>query len=123
MRAIGGADLDEPRAGLPHDVGNAERAADLDQLAARDDDLAPAGERAEHQQHGRGVVVDDGGGFGAGQLAQQLLDERVAIAAPARGEIEFEVDRGAQRLRDSAARLHPAAPRGRDWCAARCRSG
>ena len=40
-RAVGGADLDQPRAGLRDDLGDAEAAADLDQLAARDDDLAP----------------------------------------------------------------------------------
>ncbi len=39
MRAVRGADLDELRAGAAHDVGNAERAADLDQFAARDDAL------------------------------------------------------------------------------------
>ena len=40
MRAVGGADLDQPAAGARHDVGDAEGAADLDQLAARDDHLA-----------------------------------------------------------------------------------
>ena len=44
-RAVGRADLDEARARRAHDVGDAERAADLHQLTARDDDLAPAGER------------------------------------------------------------------------------
>ena len=61
---------------LAHDVGNAERAADLDQLAARDDHFAPVRERVEHEQHGGGVVVDDGRGLGAGQFAQQALDDR-----------------------------------------------
>ena len=39
--AVGGADLDQPRARLRDHVGDAEAAADLDQLPARDDDLAP----------------------------------------------------------------------------------
>jgi hypothetical protein len=37
--AVGGADLDQLRPGALHDVRHAEGAADLDQLAARDDDL------------------------------------------------------------------------------------
>jgi hypothetical protein len=42
-----------------HDVGHAEGTADLDQLAARDDHLAPGRQRGQHQQDGGGVVVDD----------------------------------------------------------------
>ena len=41
MRAIGGADLAEARAAPREDVGNAERSADLDQLAPADDDFLP----------------------------------------------------------------------------------
>ena len=45
---------------LRHDVGDAEAAADFHQLAARDDDLATAGERGQYQyQSRRRVVVDD----------------------------------------------------------------
>ena len=105
MRAVGGADLDQLRAGARHDVGHAERAADLDQLAARDDRLAPARERVEHEQHRGGVVVDDGRVLGAGQFAQQAAHMIVALAAPAAAEIEFERhrvahgrDRGFDRL-------------------------
>jgi hypothetical protein len=38
--AVGGAHLGEPRAALGHDVGHAEAAADLDELAARDHRVA-----------------------------------------------------------------------------------
>ena len=34
MNAIGRPNLDQVRAGLPHDIGNAEAAADLNQLCA-----------------------------------------------------------------------------------------
>ena len=61
----------QPAPALRHDVGHAEGAADLDQLAARDRHLAAARQRVEHQQHRGGVVVDDGRGLGAGQLAEQ----------------------------------------------------
>ena len=83
MRAIGGADLDQSAAGAGHDVGNAEGAADLDQLAARDDDLAPVGQRVQHQQHGGSVVVDGGRGLGAGEPQQPGGDVIVTLAARA----------------------------------------
>ena len=97
MRAVGGADLDQPRAGARHDVRHAERAADLDQLAARHDRLAAARQRVEHEQHRGGIVVDDGRVLGAGQFAQQAAQVVVALAALAVREIEFERDRVAHR--------------------------
>jgi hypothetical protein len=42
-RAIGGADFAEQRAAFVHDVGDAEAIADLDQLAAGDDDFGAFG--------------------------------------------------------------------------------
>ena len=50
-RAVRRPDLDEPRARAGEHVGDAEAVADLDQLAARDDDLAALGERGEREQH------------------------------------------------------------------------
>ena len=105
MGAVGGADLDQPAAGAGHDVGDAEGAADLDELAARDDDLAAGGQRRQHQQHGGGVVVDRGRGLGAGQAMQPGRDVIVALAAAAAREIVFQRgrrahgrDRGLDRL-------------------------
>ena len=46
-RAVRRADLDELRAGRGHDVRDPELAADLDQLAARDEDLLALRERRE----------------------------------------------------------------------------
>ena len=106
MGAVGGADLDEPRAGAGHDVGHAEGAADLDQLAARDDGLAPLGQRVERQQHRGGIVVDDGRVLGAGQLAEQaaqMTASRSPRRPPARSNssasaLRMAVDRGLDRL-------------------------
>jgi len=68
-----------------------ECAADLDELAARNDHLAPAGERRQREQHGRRVVVHHRRGLGPGELAQQAFDDAVAVAAPARDQIELQV--------------------------------
>jgi hypothetical protein len=95
--AVGGAHFNQLDARALHDVGNAERAADLDELTARHHDFAPVGQRVQHQQHGGGVVVDDGGGLGAGQFAQQIVDEVIAVASPARVQVEFQIGRRGQR--------------------------
>ena len=110
--AVGGADLDERRAGLRDHVGHAEAAADLDELAARDHDLAArAGERRGGEQHRGGAVVDGERRLGAGQLGEQRLDVVMArTAAPARGvPLERRValrgagDRLARRRRERRA--------------------
>ena len=74
--------LDQARAGAGEHVRDPEAVADLDQLAARDDDLAALGERGESEQHRGGVVVDDDRGLGAGQPPQQRCE--VILARPAR---------------------------------------
>ena len=66
-RAVGRADLDERHPGLGDDLGDPERPADLDELAAADD--RRAAERGHGEQDGRRAVVDGEGGLGAGQLA------------------------------------------------------
>src|SRR5438094_5377065 len=92
VRAVGGTDLAQDGAAAQHDVRNAELAADLDQLAARDDDFFAVRERLEGQQYGRGVVVDDqrvlggrqpsvrepGQGRIGGHTAHELVDGRQA---------------------------------------------
>ena len=88
-------DLDEPRAGVCEHVGNPEAVADLDQLAARDDDLVTFRERSKREQHRRGVVVDDERRLGAGQAAQQRSQVILAGAARAGGEVVLEVGKAA----------------------------
>ena len=92
VRAIGCPDLHNPRPRPSHDVGNPERAADLDQLAARHDRITAACERAKRQQDGaRGVVHDERVGR-TGQLDQQVAADRVT--GPARAAAEVVLERG-----------------------------
>ena len=100
MGAIGGADFAQTRAAARHHIGQSKRTADFDQLAARHDHFASFGDRGQREQHRGGIVVDDGGGLGAGERAQLALDQRVAIAPAAAFQIEFEIDRRARRLRE-----------------------
>ena len=93
VRAVGGAHFHQLCAGAGHHVGNAKGAANLHQFAARNDHLPARRQAAQHQQHGGGVVVDHGGGFGAGQFAQQRFHQVVAVAAPAGGQVVFQVHR------------------------------
>ena len=88
-RAVRRPDLDEARARAREHVGDAEAVADLDQLAARDDDLAALRERGEREQHRRRVVVDDERGLGAGQPAQDRRDVVLARAARARSSRSY----------------------------------
>jgi len=92
--AVGGAHLHQARAGGGKDLGDAERAADLDQLAARDHDLAAARVRRHGQQQGRGVVVDDERGLGAGGRDEQAGEAAQAVAAAPAGAVELEVAGG-----------------------------
>ena len=69
-RAVRRPDLDEAGAGAREHVGDAEAVADLDELSARDDDLASLGERSEGEQHRGRVVVHDESSLGAGQRSQ-----------------------------------------------------
>ena len=90
-RAVRRADLDEPCARAREHVGDPEAVADLDQLAAGDEDLASLGERREREQHRRGVVVHDECGFRAGQPPQDRGDVILAGAACALREVVLEV--------------------------------
>ena len=54
---VGRPDLDEPSAGAPDDLRDANAAADLDELAARHDDPATTPGQPDREGHGRGVVV------------------------------------------------------------------
>jgi hypothetical protein len=96
--AVGGADLDQPGAGTAHDLRHPEGAADLDQFSPRHDRLAALGERVEHQQHRRRIVVDHRAVLRAGQLAQEIAQDIVAVAAPAGAKIVLERDGMAHRI-------------------------
>ena len=88
-RLVRRAHLAQPRAARLEDIGNPESAADLHQLAPGNHHLAGGGpaEVAEDQHQRRGVVVDDGRGFGAAQQRQAVLEIRRAAASCAAGEV------------------------------------
>ncbi len=89
----------------PRISGIAERAADLDQLAARDDHLA-AGREGGEGEHQRGrVVVDRERRLGAGERGDQPRDARPAVAAAAGREIELEVAAGGDQPGEPAGDL------------------
>ena len=88
--AVGGADVDEPGAGLLHHLGDPERPTDLDRLAPGHGDVATIGERSDHEQHGGRVVVDDDRRLGAAQPGEQLADGALARSALAGGEVELD---------------------------------
>ena len=116
VRAVGGADLDQPGAALGEDVGNAKAVADLDELAPRDDHLAVAAGGGQGEQDGGGVVVDDQGVGGAGQGAQHVahvaLPRGALAASPGRARGRCTSPPPWRRRRAPRA----AAPSGRGWC-------
>ena len=109
--AVGGAHFAQHGARALHDIRNAEAVADFDQFAARDDHFVAGGQFVQRQINGGGVVVHRDAG-----RAEQPLEERagvdVALAAPSRGEVVFEI--GVAGV-DGWRRL---AARGPDWYAA-----
>ena len=103
-RPVRRPDLDQPRSRPGQHVGNAEAVADLDQLAARDDDLVPFRERGHREQHRGRVVVDDQRSLGAGQAAQELgavILPRTARTGP---EVVLQVRVAARRVTDALER-------------------
>ena len=60
MGAVRGADLAQACPCPCHDLGHAERAADLDQLPAGDDGLPVLREGIEDEEHRSRIVVDEG---------------------------------------------------------------
>ena len=106
------ADLDQAGAALAHHVGDAETAADLDCLTARDDDAATGGDGGEDEEDGGGAVVDDERRLGAGQQPHQRGDLAHPAAALVRLRLQFERDivrrgGGHRRCRVGADRRSP----------------
>ena len=112
--AVRRADLDQACAGGAHDVGDPELAADLDQLAARDEHLLALGERGQREHQRRRAVVHDERGLGAGDRAQEELS-----CAP-RGIRDCR-SCGRPRGRCSAAAARPTASTARSASGARPR--
>ena len=109
-RAVRRADLDQAGARGAHDVGDPELAADLDQLAARDQHLLALGQGGE-REHERGrAVVHDERGLRAGERGEQKLRAGAARAALPRRAIDLQVGiAGGRRPTASTARAASGA--------------
>ena len=114
-RPVRRPDLDQPRAGPPDDLRDPDAAADLDELAARDGDAAPAG-KPDGERQRRGIVVGDERVLGAGQGDEVLLGdpEPRRRAAPSRGRARAASSRAAAAAAASIA--SPATAPDRGWC-------
>ena len=120
-RAVGGAHLAQPRAALAQHVRDAERAADLHQLAAAHDHLAALRQRVDGQQHRRRAVVDHHAGLDPEQRLQPRLGVLLAAAAAAALEVVLEVAVGRGDLGHAGRRAAPTAARARGSCGPRRR--
>ena len=90
-RAVRRPDFPEAGTGAGEDVGDAKAVADLDQLAARDEHLAPVGERGEGEQHGACVVVDHQRALRACEPPQETGQMMLTRAARTLGEVILQI--------------------------------
>ena len=100
-RAVGRSHLHQAGAGGGHDLRDAERAADLHQLAARHHHLSPLRQRRQRDHQRRRVVVDHQGRLGAGERRQQPLGAAVALPAAAGVEVDLQVAIGVEERREA----------------------
>jgi hypothetical protein len=76
--SVCGPHLDQARAALGHDVGDAEAAANLHQLSPGNDDRGPFRHSSQGQQHGAGAVVHRHSRLGTGHLGDQGIEVRLS---------------------------------------------
>ena len=103
-RAIRRPDLDEPRTRPGEHFRDPEAVPDLDQLAARDHDLAAFRERREREQHRGSVVVHDERGVGARQPLEERREVLLPRAALPALDVVLEVRVAGADLRDACER-------------------
>ena len=93
---------------MRHHIGQPERTANLDELAARNDDFASRRERGQDQQRGAGIVVDDCGGFRAGEFGEQGFDQFVPLDTFAgiavHGQVHVTLQAGNHRVHDATGK-------------------
>ena len=104
-RPVRRPDLAQPRAGARKHVRDAKAVADLDQLAAGDEHVAPLRQCGEREHHRGSVVVDDERRLGAGQAAQDRRDMVLARSACARKQVVLEVGVAARGVEHAHQRL------------------
>ena len=91
MGPVGGADLPEDCAALPHHVGDSERAADLHQFTPGNHRFLAGRQGGKGKQDRSRVVVDDQRRFGAGQFAQKPLHVGITASPHPLLQVEFQV--------------------------------
>lgn len=91
VRSIRGPDFPEADAAFRHDVGDAERAANLDEFATRHHDLFAFCKRIQRDEERGGIIVDDRGGLRAGEVSRKLLNQCFSLPALTAGKVVFEV--------------------------------
>ena len=101
---VRGADLAEDGPADGHDFGDAEAAADLDELAAGDDHFLARGQGTQNDHRGGGVVVDRGGRLRPGQPANPFADGVLARRSLAGFQVHFQVEIAAGRFVSRAGR-------------------
>ena len=89
--AVRRADLDQPRAALAADVGDAEAPADLDRLPPADDHVPLPREGRQHEQQRRRVVVHRQPRLRPRRRAQQRVEVAQPRAPPPRFEVVLQV--------------------------------
>ena len=88
---VGRANVHQRATALAQHVRDAEPAADFHGLAPRHNNLAPRRQRGQTQQQRGCVVVHHQRRLGARDLPQQRLQMRLPRAAPAGGQVNFQV--------------------------------
>ena len=89
MSLVGRTDFADTAAALFDDVGNPEGAADFDEFPPRHDDFPAGGHAGQGQEDGSGIVIDDDGIFGTGQLTEKFPDMVIARSPLAGSQVVF----------------------------------
>src|SRR5262249_16263739 len=89
---IRGADFAKDGATDAHDLRDAEAAADLDELPARDDYLFAETDASQDDDGGGGIVVDGRGAFATVQPAKLVANGQRPRRAFAGFQVEFEIE-------------------------------
>jgi len=98
--AVCGADFQQMRAGLAHDIRNPETAANLHKLGAGNDDFFSPGEGGKDKQDRSGVVVYHKTALRAGQAGEELGGMDRPLAAFSVSKVEFQVGIGSGCFKD-----------------------
>ncbi len=91
MGSVGCPDLPQDSATSVHDIGYTKGSSDLDQLPPGDDNLLSLGKGIEDEQDGRGIVVDDYGGFSPRQSTEDLLDVGISGSPLSLAEVKLQI--------------------------------